>query len=111
MAKTVSSDSESTVAGSVRDYLVWSIFNLSYMNFGCLGLVALIFSIKSRDRKIVEDLEGARYFAAKARTFNIAAAVLSAIVFIIFIALLAAGMFKVAKTVQLQQKYKLFGKG
>ncbi|XP_078404005.1 dispanin subfamily A member 2b-like [Cetorhinus maximus] len=110
MART-GSGSESTVAGSVRDYLIWSIFNLTYMNFCCFGLVALVFSVKSRDRKVMEDLEGARYFAAKARIFNIATAVLSVIIFLVFIALLAAGMFQMAKTVQLQPKYKLFGRG
>lgn len=29
-----------------RDHLVWSIFNTIYMNFCCLGFVALAFSVK-----------------------------------------------------------------
>lgn len=31
-----------------RDHLVWSIFNTIYMNFCCLGFVALAFSVKVR---------------------------------------------------------------
>ncbi|KAK4822355.1 hypothetical protein QYF61_013546 [Mycteria americana] len=33
-----------------RDHLVWSIFNTIYMNFCCLGFVALAFSVKVRAR-------------------------------------------------------------
>lgn len=29
-----------------RDHLIWSIFNTIYMNFCCLGFVALAFSVK-----------------------------------------------------------------
>uniref|UniRef100_A0A3Q3FH07 Uncharacterized protein n=1 Tax=Labrus bergylta TaxID=56723 RepID=A0A3Q3FH07_9LABR len=38
--------------------------------------VALIYSIKSRDRKMVGDLEGARHYGGTARTFNIISSVL-----------------------------------
>lgn len=31
-----------------RDHLLWSIFNTIYMNFCCLGFVALAFSVKVR---------------------------------------------------------------
>ena len=34
------------VAPPPRDHLVWSIFNTIYMNFCCLGFVALAFSVK-----------------------------------------------------------------
>ncbi|CAJ0947852.1 unnamed protein product [Ranitomeya imitator] len=30
----------------VRDHVIWSILNFFYMNFCCLGLIALIFSVK-----------------------------------------------------------------
>ncbi|GCB85190.1 hypothetical protein scyTo_0025874, partial [Scyliorhinus torazame] len=33
-------------APPVRDHLLWSIFNFFYMNFCCLGFVALVFSVK-----------------------------------------------------------------
>ncbi|XP_009698855.1 PREDICTED: interferon-induced transmembrane protein 5, partial [Cariama cristata] len=35
-----------TVSPPPRDHLVWSIFNTIYMNFCCLGFVALAFSVK-----------------------------------------------------------------
>ncbi|CAH2326273.1 interferon-induced transmembrane 5 [Pelobates cultripes] len=41
----------------IRDHLVWSIFNMAYLNICCLGLLALVFSIKSRDRKLNGDFE------------------------------------------------------
>ncbi|XP_059507856.1 dispanin subfamily A member 2b-like [Stegostoma tigrinum] len=88
------SNSSSLEIGSVRDYVIWSIFNVSYMNFFCFGLAALFFSIKCRDRKMQGDLEGAQRFARKARALNIAASALSALVFIIFIALAGAGAFR-----------------
>uniref|UniRef100_UPI00398EB53F dispanin subfamily A member 2b-like n=1 Tax=Pristiophorus japonicus TaxID=55135 RepID=UPI00398EB53F len=70
----------------VRDHLPWSIFNFAFMNFCCLGFLALVFSVKSRDRKVVGDVEGARHYASTARSLNIATTVLSILVFIILIA-------------------------
>lgn len=32
-----------------RDYLVWSLCNMLYVNFCCLGFMALVYSIKVRD--------------------------------------------------------------
>ncbi|GCB75535.1 hypothetical protein scyTo_0016435, partial [Scyliorhinus torazame] len=63
----------------VRDHLPWSIFNFFYLNFCCLGFVALVFSIKSRDRKVVGDVEGAQHYASTARALNIAIAVLASL--------------------------------
>uniref|UniRef100_A0A3P9LJ27 Uncharacterized protein n=1 Tax=Oryzias latipes TaxID=8090 RepID=A0A3P9LJ27_ORYLA len=54
-----------------RDHIIWSLCCFFYFNPLCLGLAALIFSIKSRDRKIVGDLEGARHYGATARCLNI----------------------------------------
>uniref|UniRef100_UPI00398E8F05 dispanin subfamily A member 2b-like n=1 Tax=Pristiophorus japonicus TaxID=55135 RepID=UPI00398E8F05 len=82
-----------------RDHFVWSIFNFFYMNTCCLGFVALIFSVKSRDRKVVGDVEGARHYASTARSLNIAATVISILVFIIIIGLAFAGVFA-AKNLQ-----------
>lgn len=33
-----------------RDYLVWSLCNTLYVNFCCLGFMALLYSIKVRSR-------------------------------------------------------------
>ncbi|XP_078077413.1 dispanin subfamily A member 2b-like [Mustelus asterias] len=60
----------------VRDHLLWSIFNFFYFNFCCLGFVALVYSVKSRDRKVVGDVEGAQQHASTARALNITIAVL-----------------------------------
>ncbi|XP_059832277.1 dispanin subfamily A member 2b-like [Hypanus sabinus] len=77
----------------VRDHLPWSIFNLLYMNFCCLGLTAMVFSIKSRDRKVVGDVEGAQHYGSTARSLNIAATVIGVLLFIIIIILVATGTF------------------
>lgn len=37
---------------ALRDHLVWAIFNTLYMNFCCLGFVALAFAIKVRHRSV-----------------------------------------------------------
>ncbi|GAA6234205.1 dispanin subfamily A member 2b-like [Lates japonicus] len=46
-----------------RDYIIWSLISCFYSNPCCLGLVAIIYSIKARDRKVVGDMEGARRHA------------------------------------------------
>ncbi|XP_078077411.1 dispanin subfamily A member 2b-like [Mustelus asterias] len=79
--------SVSVTALPVRDHLLWSIFNFVYMNFCCLGFVALIYSVKARDRKVVGDVDGSRHYASAARSYNIAATVLTIILCVIYIAL------------------------
>ncbi|XP_078076926.1 dispanin subfamily A member 2b-like [Mustelus asterias] len=69
----------------VRDHLLWSIFNFLYLNFCCLGFVALAFSVKSRDRKVVGDAEGARHYASTARALNITIAVLASLAVVVSI--------------------------
>ncbi|KAM9753204.1 dispanin subfamily A member 2b-like [Menidia menidia] len=59
-----------------KDHIIWSILCLFYGNPFCLGLAALIFSVKARDRKVVGDLEGARHYGSTARCLNIWATVL-----------------------------------
>ncbi|KAJ8252517.1 hypothetical protein COCON_G00218290 [Conger conger] len=68
-----------------RDHVLWSLFNLFYMNACCLGFGALYFSIKSRDRKVVGDMEGAREYGSTARCLNIVALCLSLLFFAIVI--------------------------
>uniref|UniRef100_A0A3P9I288 Uncharacterized protein n=1 Tax=Oryzias latipes TaxID=8090 RepID=A0A3P9I288_ORYLA len=59
-----------------KDHIIWSLCCFLYSNPLCLGLAALIFSIKSRDRKVVGDLEGARHYGATARCLNIVATII-----------------------------------
>ncbi|XP_030281036.1 dispanin subfamily A member 2b-like [Sparus aurata] len=62
-----------------KDHIIWSLCCFVYSNPLCLGLAALIFSIKARDRKVAGDLEGARHYASTARCLNIVATVLASI--------------------------------
>ncbi|KAF3688546.1 Interferon-induced transmembrane protein 3 Dispanin subfamily A member 2b [Channa argus] len=59
-----------------KDHIIWSLICFVYSNPCCLGLAALIFSIKSRDRKVAGDLDGARHYGSTARCLNIWATVL-----------------------------------
>uniref|UniRef100_A0A0E9SM73 Uncharacterized protein n=1 Tax=Anguilla anguilla TaxID=7936 RepID=A0A0E9SM73_ANGAN len=70
------------------------------MNAFCLGFVALYFSIKSRDRKVVGDLEGAREYASTARCLNIAALCLTLLFVIVIIVLLAAGAIALQENIR-----------
>lgn len=68
-----------------KDYLIWSLFNFVYGNICCFGLVALIFSVKARDRKVVGDQDGARRHSSTARIFNIVATVMICSAVLIYI--------------------------
>uniref|UniRef100_A0A8C5AUU1 Uncharacterized protein n=1 Tax=Gadus morhua TaxID=8049 RepID=A0A8C5AUU1_GADMO len=59
-----------------RDYVVWSIFSFFYGNTFCLGLAALIFSIKARDMKVTGDLQRARGYSKWALGLNVAALII-----------------------------------
>nr|XP_046249152.1 dispanin subfamily A member 2b-like isoform X1 [Scatophagus argus] len=66
-----------------QDHIIWSLCCFLYSNPCCLGLAALIFSVKARDRKMVGDLEGARRYGSSARCLNIWATVLASLMFLI----------------------------
>ncbi|XP_053305472.1 dispanin subfamily A member 2b-like [Spea bombifrons] len=84
----------------VRDYLPWSIFNTLYMNFCCLGFVALVFSVRSRDRKLAgEKMEAIRY-GSTARSLNCAATILTIILLVLFFILMISGTITLIKTTQ-----------
>ncbi|KAM7415001.1 hypothetical protein PAMA_019699 [Pampus argenteus] len=68
-----------------QDHIVWSLGSFVYFNPFCLGLAALIFSIKARDRKLAGDLVGARSYGATARWINIVSTVLISIIILIII--------------------------
>ncbi|XP_029439004.1 interferon-induced transmembrane protein 10 [Rhinatrema bivittatum] len=67
----------------VNDYYLWSIFNFVYLNFCCLGFIALAYSLKVRDKKLLNDLNGAIEDAKTARLFNITSSALATLCFII----------------------------
>ncbi|XP_019217353.1 interferon-induced transmembrane protein 1 [Oreochromis niloticus] len=69
-----------------KDHFIWSLLCFLYSYpWCCLGLAALIYSIKARDRKVAGDLEGARRHGLTARGLNIAATFVFAIGFVIVI--------------------------
>uniref|UniRef100_A0A8C6SGM0 Uncharacterized protein n=1 Tax=Neogobius melanostomus TaxID=47308 RepID=A0A8C6SGM0_9GOBI len=82
-----------------KDHFVWSLLSFIYCNPCCLGLVALIHSIKARDRKVLGDIEGAHNYASTARTLNIISTVLFCIYVVIAIILTAVLFDQVARLV------------
>ncbi|XP_069824452.1 dispanin subfamily A member 2b-like [Dendropsophus ebraccatus] len=84
----------------VRDHVIWSILNTFYMNFCCLGLVALIFSVKSRDQKLVGNHNGARSYGATARSLNIASSVLTIVWFLITITIIYFNLIHLRNTIR-----------
>ncbi|XP_068458523.1 dispanin subfamily A member 2b-like [Clinocottus analis] len=84
----VSNDGDTTVnitSEAPSDYVVWSICSFIHLNPCCLGLAALIYSIKARDRKVAGDMNGARNHGSTARCLNIWAMILVSIMILIFI--------------------------
>ncbi|KAI3370927.1 hypothetical protein L3Q82_023479 [Scortum barcoo] len=87
-----------------KDHIIWSLCCFVYSNLCCLGLAALIFSIKARDRKMAGDLDGARHYGSTARCLNIAATVLvSVIILICFIVIIITA-------VQTKQAYDIYSR-
>lgn len=85
---------------TVRDHIVWSLFNTMFFNPCCLGIVAFAYSVKSRDRKMVGDKIGAQSYASTAKCLNIWALVLGLFVTIGFIVLLALALPAASRAVE-----------
>ncbi|XP_029992958.1 dispanin subfamily A member 2b-like [Sphaeramia orbicularis] len=68
-----------------KDHIIWSICTLFYGNPCCLGLAALIYSVKARDRKMVGDLYSARGYGTTAFRINTAAVILICLIFFLII--------------------------
>ncbi|XP_077144122.1 dispanin subfamily A member 2b-like [Ranitomeya variabilis] len=84
----------------VRDHIIWSILNSFYMNFCCLGLIALIFSVKSRDQKLAGNQDGAMNYGTKARSFNIASSVLTILWFLITVTIIYVNLVQLRATLR-----------
>ncbi|XP_030222984.1 dispanin subfamily A member 2b-like [Gadus morhua] len=76
-----------------RDYVVWSICNLCHGNPLCFGLVALIFSIKARDMKVIGDLQRARGYSKWALRFNGAALIIFSLIILGYVIFLSICLF------------------
>ncbi|KAL4005468.1 hypothetical protein ACER0C_005181 [Sarotherodon galilaeus] len=64
------------ITESPKDHIIWSLCCFVYSNPFCLGLAALINSIRARDRKMVGDMDGARRYGSTARCLNITATII-----------------------------------
>ncbi|XP_030221627.1 interferon-induced transmembrane protein 3-like [Gadus morhua] len=77
-----------------RDYVVWSIFSIFYGNPFCLGLAALIFSIKARDMKVTGDLQRARGYSKWALGLNVAALIIIVLIVLCLMIILEKNRFE-----------------
>ncbi|XP_048216496.1 interferon-induced transmembrane protein 3-like [Perognathus longimembris pacificus] len=84
------------------DHVVWSFFNTLFMNTCCLGFIAYVYSVKSRDRKVMGDMVGAQNYASTAKCLNICALVVNIfsalVLIIIFASYYAAAMQAFTRT-------------
>ncbi|XP_037111008.1 interferon-induced transmembrane protein 5-like [Syngnathus acus] len=71
-----------------RDYIFWSLCNTMYVNFCCLGFMALLYSIKARDQKTQGNLQLAQECSDKAKWYNILAAGWNLLIPLLAVALL-----------------------
>uniref|UniRef100_A0A8C4RJ91 Uncharacterized protein n=1 Tax=Erpetoichthys calabaricus TaxID=27687 RepID=A0A8C4RJ91_ERPCA len=67
----------------VKDHVLWSLFSFYFMNYFCLGLIALWYSIKSRDQKVARNIQLARIYGEKAKCFNIIVSVMAGVTILI----------------------------
>ncbi|NXD14517.1 IFM5 protein, partial [Nothocercus nigrocapillus] len=87
-------------AAAPRDHLVWSVFNTIYLNFCCLGFVALAFSVKVRTPYVAGDVEAAQHFSSKARRYNVLATAGSLVLPLVLAALVITGVLHLSKLAQ-----------
>ncbi|XP_044538099.1 interferon-induced transmembrane protein 1-like [Gracilinanus agilis] len=107
-SKLLSEEAETSTTINIRscdpppkDFFVWSLFNALYMNFCCLGIAALAFSVKARDRKVVGDLDSARSYGSTAKCLNIFALIFSLLLLAVLATVLILGLIGLAQRQQL----------
>ncbi|KAH1171151.1 dispanin subfamily A member 2b-like [Mauremys mutica] len=89
-----------------RDFVLWSLFNTIFCNVCCLGFMALVFSFKARDRKVLGDADGAGSYGKTAKCLNITVLVLSLLAVVLIIILFATGAVAVSKVAQHENQYR-----
>ncbi|XP_028592176.1 dispanin subfamily A member 2b-like [Podarcis muralis] len=100
-----------------KDYVLWSLYNFSFMNACCLGFAALVYSIKARDCKVAGNAEDATRYGKRAKILNIVAIVLGVLLFLLLCGLIASVLIALQERVQkLFDEYKtnmgdVFGSG
>ncbi|NXW07961.1 IFM3 protein, partial [Fregetta grallaria] len=85
---TVTSSVQPEPVPNPQDFVLWSFFNSMFCNAFCLGFIALVFSIKARDRIIAHDPTSAGSYGTTAKHLNIAALCLGIVGTIICIVVL-----------------------
>ncbi|XP_050649522.1 interferon-induced transmembrane protein 3-like [Macaca thibetana thibetana] len=70
---------------SVPDHVLWSLFNTLFMNYCCLGFIAVTYSMKSRDGKMVGNPTGDQAYASTAKRLNVWTLVLGILLSILLI--------------------------
>ena len=76
---------------AVPNHIIWSLFNTILINLCCLSFVALAYSMKSRDWKMVGDMIGAQAYASTTKCLNMWALVLGLFLIIMLIIILTTG--------------------
>ncbi|KAF1582085.1 UNVERIFIED_CONTAM: Interferon-induced transmembrane protein 1, partial [Eudyptes pachyrhynchus] len=87
-----------------RDHLAWSFCTTLYANICCLGFMALVFSVKSRDRKVLGDYSGALSYGSTAKYLNITALLLNIFLIIILVALIASSAISMVNLFNQEQE-------
>ncbi|ETE58191.1 Interferon-induced transmembrane protein 3 [Ophiophagus hannah] len=59
------------------DHIIWSLCTTLYFNIFCLGFLALLFSVKARDRKVIGDYNSAASYGSTAKCLNLIALLLN----------------------------------
>uniref|UniRef100_A0A8C6VF86 Uncharacterized protein n=1 Tax=Naja naja TaxID=35670 RepID=A0A8C6VF86_NAJNA len=59
------------------DHIIWSLCTTLYLNVFCLGFLALLFSVKARDRKVIGDYNSAASYGSTAKCLNLTALLLN----------------------------------
>ncbi|KAK9410158.1 interferon-induced transmembrane protein 3-like [Crotalus adamanteus] len=68
-----------------RDHILWSLCTTLYLNIFCLGFLALFFSVKARDRKVIGDYNTAASYGSTARCLNLVALLLNILAVVLVI--------------------------
>uniref|UniRef100_A0A8C0IT34 Uncharacterized protein n=1 Tax=Chelonoidis abingdonii TaxID=106734 RepID=A0A8C0IT34_CHEAB len=92
-----------------RDFVLWSLFNTFFCNVCCLGFMALVFSFKARDRKVLGDSNGAESYGKTAKCLNITVLVLSLLAVVLIIILMATGAVALSHFPQFPPPLEILG--
>uniref|UniRef100_A0A8C5S491 Interferon-induced transmembrane protein 3 n=1 Tax=Laticauda laticaudata TaxID=8630 RepID=A0A8C5S491_LATLA len=70
------------------DHIIWSLCTTLYFNVFCLGFLALLFSVKARDHKVIGDYNSAASYGSTAKCLNLIALLLNILVVVAVIVII-----------------------